>query len=289
MEEKEIKNIFEKLEINVKKITSASNSFNSNVYIINSDNEKKYVLKISNNEKKREVESRYMTYLSQYLPTAKVLDNGCVDDKNYIVMTFFEGDNKFDEEANFLTDNQLRNIGIVLAKLHNAPLIDENNDSWINYLNDGLEKTQDVLSKVFGKDNETIYNYLKNYINNELKDNYKNSILHMDFRIGNLMFNGEEIGLIDMESMKNGEYVFDFVKTHRVLAEDKFNTLLSGYKEIRKIDDNFFDKLDFYSLFDSYTSLWWSASRNRTDSDFYRMNYAIVMKYLGVLNEKRNV
>lgn len=289
MEEKEIKNIFEKLEINVKKIASASNSFNSNVYIINSDNGKKYVLKISNNEKKREVESRYMTYLSQYLPTAKVLDNGCIDDKNYIVMTFFEGDNKFDEEANSLTDNQLKNIGIVLAKLHNAPLIDENNDSWINYLNDGLEKTQEVLSNVFGKDNEIIYNYLKNYINNKLKDNYKNSILHMDFRIGNLMFNGEEVGLIDMESMKNGEYVFDFVKTHRVLTEDKFNTLLSGYKEIRKIDDNFFERLDFYSLFDSYTSLWWSASRNKTDSDFYRMNYAIVMKYLGVLNEKRDV
>ena len=289
MEEKEIRNIFEKLGINVEKISSATNSFNSNVYIINSDNEKKYVLKISNNEKKREVESRYMTYLSQYLPTAKVLDNGCIDDKNYIVMTFFEGENKYDEEAYSLTDTQLKNIGIILAKLHSAPLIDEDNDSWINYLNDGLEKTQEVLSKVFGKDNETIYNYLKGYINDELKDNYKNSILHMDFRIGNLMFNGEEVGLIDMESMKNGEYVFDFVKTHRVLSEDKFNILLSGYKEIRKIDDNFFDKLDFYSLFDSYTSLWWSASRNKTDSNFYKMNYAIVMKYLGVLNEKGNV
>ena len=73
------------------------------------------------------------------------------------------------------------------------------------------------------------------------------------------------------------------------LTEDKFNILLLGYKEIRKIDDNFFEKLDFYSLFDSYTSLWWSASKNKTDSDFYRTNYAIVMKYLGVLNEKGNI
>lgn len=111
----------------------------------------------------------------------------------------------------------------------------------------------------------------------------------MDFRIGNLMFKKDEIGLIDMESMKNGEYVFDFVKMHRVLTEDKFNILLLGYKEIRKIDDNFFEKLDFYSLFDSYTSLWWSASKNKTDSDFYRTNYAIVRKYLGVLNEKGNI
>ena len=106
-----------------------------------------------------------------------------------------EGENKYDEEADSLTDNQLKNIGIILAKLHSAPLIDEDNDSWINYLNDALEKTQEVLSKVFGKDNETIYNYLKGYINNELKGNYKNSILHMDFRIGNLMFNEEEVGI----------------------------------------------------------------------------------------------
>lgn len=247
MKEKEIKNIFKKLGISVKKVSSTSNSFNSNVYIVNSDAEKKYVLKISNSEKKRDVESRYMKYLSQYLPTAKILDNGCVDNKNYIVMTFFEGDNKFDEDASSLTDSQLRN------------------------------------------NNEKIYRYLKQYINNKLKDNYKNCILHMDFRIGNLMFKKEEIGLIDMESMKNGEYVFDFVKMHRVLTEDKFNILLLGYKEIRKIDDNFFEKLDFYSLFDSYTSLWWSASKNKTDSDFYRTNYAIVRKYLGVLNEKGNI
>ena len=55
MKEKEIKNIFGKLGISVKKVSSASNSFNSNVYIVNSDDEKKYVLKISNSEKKRDV------------------------------------------------------------------------------------------------------------------------------------------------------------------------------------------------------------------------------------------
>ena len=145
----------------------------------------------------------------------------------------------------------------------------------------------DNLTKIAKKFNTTIEDIV---INNNITNDYKNSILHMDFRIGNVMFgNNGEIGLIDFESMKNGEYVFDFVKMHRVLTEDKFNILLLGYKEIRKIDDNFFEKLDFYSLFDSYTSLWWSASKNKTDSDFYRTNYAIVMKYLGVLNEKGNI
>lgn len=288
MEEKEIHEIFEEIKIEIKSITKAINSFNSNVYIIKTK-DKKYVLKVSNNEKKKIIESKYMRYLSAYLPTATIITTGTKNDKNYIVMTFLEGENKLDEEANNLSDKQLRNIGILLGKLHSAALLDEDNDSWISYLNDCLEKTQDVLKKVFGSDNDIIYNYLKNYIEKELKGKYQNSILHMDFRIGNLIFRDEDVGLIDMESMKNGEYVFDFVKTNRVLAKDKFLILLNGYKEIKNIDDNFYDKLNFYSLFDSYTSLWWSASRNKTDSDFYKMNYEIVMDYLGVLNEKGNL
>lgn len=288
MTEKNIKRIFKDLSIKIDVIEKATNSFNSNVYIIKSQKDK-YVLKISNNENKKIVESKYMTYLSKYLPTAKIVSTGIIDEKNYIVMTFFEGINKFDEEAEKLTNEELKNIGILLGKLHSAPLLDEDNDSWITYLNNCLEKTQDVLKKVFGKDNKTIYNYLKNYIDNNLKENYKNSILHMDFRIGNLIFKDNIVGLIDMESMKNGEYIFDFVKINRMVSKEKFNILLSGYKIIRKIDDNFFQKLDFYSLFDSYTSLWWSASRNKTDSDFYKMNHAIVLKYLEVLNEKGNL
>lgn len=285
MNENKIKDIFKKLDIKVNCINNASNSFNSSVYIIDA-NDGKYVLKLNNNEEKMIVESRYMQYLSKYLTTAKVIDTGVVDEKNYIVMTFVEGDNMFDEEVDKLSENQIRNIGILLGKLHNVPLIDEDNNSWIEYLNDSLEKTQDVLKEVFENDNIKIYNFLKNYIFNELSGNYKNSILHMDYRIGNLIFRDDDVALIDMESMKNGDYVFDFVKTNRSLSKEKFEILLDGYKSIRDIDDNFINRLKFYSLFDSYTSLWWSVSRGRTDSDFYKINYKIVKDYLSVLNEK---
>ena len=285
MNENKIKDIFKKLDIRVNGINKASNSFNSNVYIITTDCGK-YVLKISNSEKKMIVESKYMRYLSTYLSTPKVIDTGVIDEKNYIVMTFVEGDNKLDEEGNTLSDNQIKNVGILLGKLHKAPLIDEDNNSWIKYLNDTLEKTQEILKQVFGKDNAIIYNYLKKFIINELDNNYKNVILHMDYRIGNLIFNDDDVTLIDMESMKNGDYVFDFVKTNRVLTKCKFKLLLDGYKLVSDIGDNFVNRLNFYSLFDSYTSLWWSASRGRTDSDFYKLNYKIVMEYLDILNEK---
>jgi Ser/Thr protein kinase RdoA (MazF antagonist) len=288
MEENKIIEIFKNLKINVRKIEGTTNSFNSNVYIITAD-EGKFVLKISNNEKKQKVESKYMTYLSKYLETAKVISTGSVLDKYYIVMTFFEGDNLKDEEADTLSDNSLKEIGILLAKLHTAPIIDEDNDSWTIYLNDCLEKTQDVLKKVFADNNEVIYTFLKKYIKEKLTNNYKNSILHMDFRIGNLMFKKHSVGLIDMESMKNGDYVFDFVKINRSLPKEKFALVLNGYEEIKPLDSNFNERLDFYSLFDSYTSLWWSVAHNRCDSDFYKMNYNIVIKYLDMLNKKGTI
>lgn len=279
MKEEMIRNIFKRLNIEINKIESANNSFSSNVYIVETRDDK-YVFKINGKEQKRIRESKYIEYLSKYITTPKLIDNGIVDDKNYIIMTFVEGENKFDEDVNSLTDEQIENIGILLGKLHSLPLIDEDNDFWITYLNNTLEKTQDVLKGIFKEDNEVIYNYLKKYINNKIKNNYKNSIVHMDFRIGNLIFNNNEVGLIDMEGMKNGEYVFDFVKMKRLLSSEQFNKLLEGYKKIKKLDKDFYDKLDFYSLFDSYTTLWWIVNKSRVDSDFYRINYSIVLDYL---------
>jgi len=143
-----IRKIFEKLDKNVNKIVSASNSYNSNVYIIESDNDK-YVFKISNNKQKRENECKYYNYLSKIIPTAKVLDSGEINDIQYNIITFLEGVNLFDEECNSLNKNQIYNIGKLLAKVHTADLIDDDNDSWILYLNNVLEKTNDTLEKIF--------------------------------------------------------------------------------------------------------------------------------------------
>ena len=287
MNNEKIENIFNKFGIEIKELKSATNSFNSNVYIITSIDEKRYVLKFCNNEKKMLNESKYMKYLKPYLPVSDVVGTGEFEGKYYIIQSFFEGSNKFDEEANELSDEQVRNIGILLAKLHSCELLDESSNSWIIYLNGCLEKTVETLEKIFGKENnKKISDFLSNYINEKLSNNYKNSILHMDFRIGNVMFGkNDEIGLIDLESMKNGEYVFDFVKVNRLFNNDKFLKFMEGYNTIKAVDSNFEERLNFYSLFDSYTSLWWCATKNQLDSEFYKLNYKIVMKYLAKLNK----
>ena len=275
-----IRKIFEKLDKNVNKIVSASNSYNSNVYIIESDNEK-YVFKISNNKQKRKNECKYYNYLSKIIPTATVLDSGEVNDIQYNIISFLEGVNLFDDECNSLNENQIYNIGKLLAKVHTADLIDEDNDSWILYLNNVLEKTNDTLEKIFGNDNKIIVDFLNKFIRLHIEDKYKNSILHMDFRVGNIVIENEEVKLIDLESMKNGDYVFDFVKMNRIFTKDNFEIFKNGYKSIKELDNDFNNKLKFYSFFDSYTSLYWCASKNSLDTDFYKLNFDIVMNFLG--------
>ena len=282
MTKKIIIEIFEKLNIHVNKIVSANNSYNSNVYIIETDN-CKYVFKISNNKQKRLNECKYYNYLSKIIPTAKVIDIGEINDIQYNIITFLEGANLFDEECNSLNESQIYNTGILLAKIHSAELIDEDNDSWIIYLNNVLEKTNDTLEKLFGKDNKVIVDFLRKFIRLYIEDNYKNSILHMDFRVGNIVIENEDIKLIDLESMKNGDYVFDFVKMNRIFSKENFEIFINGYKSIKELDTDFYNKLKFYSFFDSYTSLYWCVSKNSLDTDFYKLNYNIVMNFLGEL------
>ena len=279
MNEKIIEEIFEKLNKNVKKIVSADNSYNSNVYIIETDNDK-YVFKVYNNKQKRENECKYYNYLSEIIPTAKVLDSGEANDVQYNIITFLEGINLFDEECNRLNEKQIYNIGRLLAKIHNSKLIDKDNSSWLLYLRNVLERTSDTLEKILGKDNKIIVNFLNKYILLHIENKYKNSILHMDFRVGNIVIENEEVKLIDLESMKNGDYVFDFVKMNRIFTKDNFEIFLNGYKSLKKLDDDFSNKLKFYSFFDSYTSIYWCASKNSLDTDFYKLNFDIVINFL---------
>lgn len=287
MNKEKIKQIFNKFEIEIREIKSATNSFNSNVYIVTSVLNKKYVLKFCNNEKKMINESKYMKYLKTYLPVSDVVGTGECNERYYIIQSFFDGSNKYDEDANELSDEQVKNIGILLGKLHSCELLENDTGSWITYLNVCLDKTVETLEKVFGpEDNSKISKFLSNYINNNIANNYKSSILHMDFRIGNIMFgNNDQIGLIDLESMKNGEYVFDFVKMNRLFNDVNFFKFMEGYNSVRQVENNFNERLDFYSLFDSYTSLWWCINKNQLDTDFYKLNYNVVKKYLDEKNK----
>lgn len=286
MKDTEILKLCEKHGLKILKIKKADNSYNSNVYVIY-DSNGKYVLKITKNGKKRLNEKKYYNYLYNYVPTSKVLYSGVYKGEQYNIIYFLEGKNVYDEECNDLRKEEIFNVGKLLGKIHNCKILDQDSDSWIYYLNDCLNKTYSELVGLFGKeDNDYINNFLNEYIDKRIKNNYKNCLLHMDFRVGNVIIDDNmNAGIIDLESMKNGEYVFDFVKINRIFNKNNFNIFLEGYKSEKELGSDFSDKLKFYSFFDSYTSLYWCYINRQTESNFYKLNYEIVIKFLGEIKD----
>ena len=289
MNNEEIKELFRKYNLEVTTIKKANNSYNSKVYIVNTK-EKKYILKLTKDKEKRVNEKKYYNYLYQYVPTSKVLYSSHYKKNEYNIITFLEGKNIYDEECNNLSTEEILNIGKLLASIHNCPLLSvSKDDSWISYLNSYIEKAEKELKDLFGdEDNQLIVTFLKTFLTKKISNQYENCLLHMDYRVGNIIIDkNNKAGIIDLESMKNGDYVFDFVKMNRIFNEKNFETFLNGYQTVKKINADFSEKLKFYSFFDSYTSLLWCYVNNQKNSDFYKLNYSIVKKYLGDLKNGR--
>lgn len=282
MSKENIIQLFNTCGILVKEIENASNSYNSKVYIVKDIDENKYVLKISMNQEKRINECKYYNYLSEYVPTSKVLYSDTVDGNEVNIITFFEGKNIYDEDCNSLSQEEIFQIGELLAKIQSCKPLNDEKDFWYHYLLTRLEKCNTELFKVLGEeDNKIIFNFMKQYIEKNIKNHYQNSLLHMDFRVGNIIFgDNHQVGIIDLESMKSGEYVYDFVKMNRIFSKENFQVFLKGYTSIKAVSEDFDTKLQFYSLYDAYSSLYWCIIKEQLDCEFFRTNYSIVQNAL---------
>lgn len=282
-----VREVFLREKITINDICDTQNSYNSKVFKVIGDNQD-YIIKFYKDNAKRLCEEKYLRYLKQYIKVASVISSSTINNYNYIIMEYLKGDNISDDDCNSLSKEQLYKVGVILGTLHSLPIIDDNNNSWINYLYNCLEISRNILKSIFPNENDKIQEYLKDRIKTLIEKSYNNCIMHMDFRFGNLIFT-DDISVIDFESTKNGDSVFDFVKINRLLNEDNFQQVISGYRTKKELDNDFFEKLEFYSLFDSYTSLYWCVVNNQTDGNFYKVNYEKVKKFLRGQNEKRLV
>ena len=163
-------------------------------------------------------------------------------------------------------------------------------DNWIEYINKCVNLSIESLKKVIPGDYQLVISFLKKYLEKNILGNYSNCIIHTDFRIGNVIFNKRKVGLIDMESIKSGDYVFDFVKMRKIFNDKNFKIFLDGYSKERIIDDYFYDRLKFYGLFDSIISIEWCNKNNRTSDDYYYNNCKYLLDYLKeIKNGKWNI
>ena len=244
-----------------------ANSFSQSVYLIDKDK----ILKIYNNLDKGQNELDYLKYFSGKLNVPKVLDSGLYNNRFYIVMNYIKGDNYTDEEQFHLDNETYKQIGVLLGKMHSLKPLKE--DKWKEYMLYRIDRNYNLLKeKQVDIDVEKVYEYLKEQVNSL---EYDPKCIHTDFRIGNLIFN-EKVNLIDLESTKSGDPVFDFVKLYRIFDTQKFNLFKEGYESVRKLDPKFDEKLHFYNLYDAFTTTGWCIEVNRYNSDFYKFN----MKFL---------
>lgn len=271
-----IKEIFRMYGIKIFKIEETENSYNSKVYKVISD--KLYIIKFYLNKSKMECEAKYLQYLASFIPVASVVKKAIYKNNLFIIMTYLNGKSYSDDDANLLSEKQIFEIGKILGKLHKIPILDKNDlNSWIKYLIECLDMVNSELENYLGIAlNTKIQDYLRKQIDGLIKNNYHNSITHMDFRIGNLIIDNNNVSLIDFENVKNGDYVFDFVKSFKILSKQQFQLLLKGFKTEFEVDKDFYERLKFYLLFDSYTCIYWCIQNNQVKGTFFKNNMKVV-------------
>ena len=269
--------IFEKISIKnnleIKEFNIPKESYNSSVRI--GVGKEKYVIKVFANESKWDNEKKYLNYLKNKIDVSNILISDIIDNMPYSILSYINGENLSDNSINKKSKEIIYSLGVILAKLHSLPLLDNNKENWINYINNYLLKAFKSLDSYLDNNLE-LYLFLM-----EQFTIYQNGLdlvnTHLDFRPGNIIYNNKPY-LIDLESMRCGDSTFDFVKMSRLLNKKNFDIFLEGYKSIRNLSNNFFDKLKFYKLFDAYTSINWCLLHDAMSSEYYNRNMKAIRK-----------
>lgn len=108
------------------------------------------------------------------------------------------------------------------------------------------------------------------------------SFVHMDFRPGNIIVDGEKIsGIIDFESVRFGSIDIDFTKLYRDFLSfdaDLYHAYQAGYRNIKPLLD--LEKvLPFYQFLDAFNSIGWCKRRGvEKNAAFLNENLAILKR-----------
>ncbi len=115
----------------------------------------------------------------------------------------------------------------------------------------------------------------------ELPEPSRPVVVHLDFRLGNLLADGETLtGLIDFETSRFGATEIDFTKLDRDVFEGKsdlFDAYQQGYGQVRT-PEPIEVYLPYYRLFEALTGIGWCVQRGLDrHQQFFNHNYARVL------------
>ncbi len=226
-------------------------------------------VKIPFNKDKLFREFQMLETLKDIIPVPKVLDIWYGDESTTgaLLLSAIQGmpcTGEVDEKLSY-------EIGVYLAMLHEVrtpgygyhvtdgfKLLDQNN--WRLHIKRNFEKWKEPCKQIL--DSKLYERCIQHFdgVFSALPDPDGPCVVHMDFRPGNILVNGNEVaGIIDFESARGGSSEIDFTKVNRYIWEVDPRTkipFIEGYKSIRPMLA--LEKvLPFYDFYDAFCAVVW--------------------------------
>ncbi|OAX48123.1 phosphotransferase family protein [Paenibacillus sp. AD87] len=268
-----ILNVIEKLKLNVLNIENVPESFSSDVYKLTLLSGEDVYVKIPYNKDKLFREFQMLEILKDVIPVPKVLDIWYGDESNTgaLLLSAIQGvpcTENMDEKLSF-------QMGVYHAMLHEVKtpgygyhstdgfnILDQNN--WRLHIKNNFEKWKEPCKELL---EPALYEQCILHFDgvfSALPDPDGPCFVHMDFRPGNILVNGNKVtGIIDFESARGGSSEIDFTKINRYIWEVNPRTkspYFEGYQTIRNML-NLEIVLPFYNFYDAFSAVVWCENR----------------------------
>ncbi|PWW02746.1 phosphotransferase family enzyme [Paenibacillus cellulosilyticus] len=282
--------VIEKLKLNVLNIEDVPESFSSEVYKLTLVSGQNVFVKIPFNKHKLFREFQMLETLKGIIPVPKVLDIWYGDESTTgaLLLSAMQGmpcTGDIDEKLSY-------QIGVYHAMLHEVKtpgygyhvtdgfkLLDQNN--WRLHIKSNFEKWKEPCKEIL---DSNLYERCMLHFDEvfaALPDPDGPCIVHMDFRPGNILVNGNEVaGIIDFESARGGSSEIDFTKVNRYIWETNPSTkkpFIEGYQSIRPMLtlDNV---LPFYDFYDAFSAVVWCKTRGIERNQTFLQENIITLK-----------
>jgi Ser/Thr protein kinase RdoA (MazF antagonist) len=283
-----LNHVIEQFGLQVKSINEVEDSHSSTVYKCKLHDGENVFLKIPFSKLKfqRELEAYQILKGKVSIPEMLALWEGDEKSTGAFLLSELKGD-PLTTEAKPTVAYQ---VGVLQAKMHSvtppAVLTGIQNEftNWSHFVENQFysfaEDVKDVLEP--GLFNLAIGKFEK--MKHQLPDPDGPSFVHMDFRPGNIIINGDQVsGIIDFESVRFGSTEVDFTKLYRdFLSFDSalYESFKEGYNSIRPLI-NLEIVLPFYQFTDSFNSIGWCKRRGlEQNALFLEKNVAILKNFL---------
>lgn len=242
-----VQHVIKQFDLDVLSIEDVPESFSSSVYKIKLKGHQTVFIKIPYSKVKLEREHDVLKRLQHELPVPQVLNywEGNEDITGAFLLSAING-SPITGEVNV---DLAYDIGVIHAKLHSIEPNEEDfnssvsneYDQWTEFIKKQFYSfAEDVKEVIDSRLYEQSLHYFEQH-QKSLPSPDGPRFVHMDFRPGNILVNGNKVvGIIDFESVRIGSTEIDFTKINRDIFVKHPGTMEAfkrGYESIRPIID----------------------------------------------------